>query len=193
MGFTSPIDWKSEMWWRNRPPAERVFHAHIRKHMESLMDKKPAHAEFVQSWTPCSNLIIQGPHGSGKSLMAASTLVATVTTHPISGRWLEADEYISMLKDSFDNDGLLPEMWSSPHLIKYVQGVFDLVVIDALGEERTTEFAIHELGNLIRTRFDREKSTIITTKLSMQDIKMKYGARLATSLSEFTLVSPNGA
>jgi DNA replication protein DnaC len=181
MSFTTPTEWKSEAWWRNRPKDERLFHTHIPKRIRENMD----------GWHHCPhekelpNLFIQGPSGCGKSLVAASTLKHLVTEHGCSGRWLEADDYIEMLKDSFDNEGVLPEMYSSPHIVKYVKGVFDVVVIDGLGEERLTEFASHELGSLIRKRYDKQKATIITSRLSLQDIKNRYGSRLANPLADF--------
>lgn len=178
MNYSTPIEWKSEAWWRNRSKDERLFHLHIPKRIYENMGE----------WDPIQfegNLFIQGPSGSGKSLIAAKTVSTIVDTQQVSGRWIEADDYIEMIKDSFDNDGLLPEMYSSPHLVKYVKGVFDIVVIDGLGEERLTEFASHELGSLIRKRFDKQKTTIITSRLSPQDIKNRYGSRLATPLADF--------
>lgn len=180
MNYTTPTEWKSEAWWRNRPLDERLFHLHIPQRIQDAME----------GWSAVTlkgdgNVFIQGPSGTGKSLVAARTLVKTLTDHQVSGRWVEADDYIDMLKESFDNDGLLPEMYSSPHLIKYIKGVYDVVVIDGLGEERLTEFAAHELGSLIRKRYDKKKSTIITSRLSIQDIKNRYGARLANPLADF--------
>lgn len=185
--YSTPLEWKSEAWWRNRSKQERLFHLHLPKRIKNTMDDWPAYEDFVASWEPESNLLLQGPSGVGKSLRAASTLTSVVREHPVSGRWIEADDYIEMIKDSFDNEGVLPEMYSNPHVVKYVKGVFDIVVIDGLGEERLTEFASHELGSLIRKRFDRSKSTIITSRLSMQDIKNRYGSRLANPLAEFDL------
>lgn len=180
MNYTTPIEWKSEAWWRNRPVDERLFHMHLPQRISDAMDEWKA-----VNLKGDGNLFIQGPSGSGKSLVAAKTLSETISKHQVSGRWIEADDYIEMLKDSFDNDGLLPEMYSSPHVVKYVKGVFDVVVIDGLGEERMTEFASHELGSLIRKRYDKKKSTIITSRLSIQDIKTRYGSRLANPLADF--------
>ena len=179
MNFTTPLEWKSEAWWRNRSTEERLFHLHIPKRIRGVKSKPSLEVE------PDTNLFIQGPSGSGKSLLAANLLTTLIEDHKVSGRWIEADEYVEMIKDSFDNDGVLPEMYSSPHIVKYVKGVFDILVLDGLGEERNTEFASHELGSLIRRRYDRMKVTIITSRLSMQDIKSRYGARLANPLSEF--------
>jgi DNA replication protein DnaC len=181
VNYSTPIEWKSEAWWRNRSKDERLFHMHIPKRIRENMD----------GWHHCPhnkelpNLFIQGPSGCGKSLIAASTLKHLVSDHNCSGRWVEADDYIEMLKDSFDSNGVLPEMYSSPHLIKYIKGVFDVVVIDGLGEERLTEFASHELGSIIRKRYDKQKATIITSRLSIQDIKNRYGSRLANPLADF--------
>lgn len=180
MNYSTPLEWKSEAWWRNRSAEERVFHLHIPKRIRENMD----------SWDGASlrgdgNLFIQGPSGCGKSLIAAKTLTEVVRSNKLSGRWVEADDYIEMIKDSFDNEGVLPEMYSSPHIVKYVKGVFDIVVIDGLGEERLTEFASHELGSLIRKRYDKQRSTIITSRLSVNDIKNRYGTRLANPLADF--------
>jgi len=180
LNFSTPTEWKSENWWRNRSVDERLFHLHIPKRIR----------ENMEDWESVAlkgdgNLFIQGASGSGKSLIAAKTLTTIIQNHKVSGRWVEADDYIEMIKDSFDNDGVLPEMYSSPHVVKYVKGVFDVVVIDGLGEERLTEFASHELGSLIRKRFDKQKSTIITSRLSLQDIKHRYGPRLANPLADF--------
>lgn len=181
MNYPTPIEWKSEAWWRNRPADERLHHAHIPKRI----------MENMEGWHHCPhntelpNLYIQGPSGCGKSLIAASTLKHLITEHSCSGRWVDADDYVQMIKESFNNDGVLPEMYSSPHLVKYIKSVYDVIVIDGLGEEYASEFSRHELGSLIRKRYDKKKATIITSRLSIQDIKNTYGTRLANPLADF--------
>jgi DNA replication protein DnaC len=143
-------------------------------------------APFVENYVPGANLYLTGARG--KSVRAAQLLVEAVSTLQLSGRWLQADTYIEALKDSFSTpDGLLGDEYSTPYLIKNVQGVYDVLVLDGLGDERMTDFAKHEIGNLIRTRYDRMKSTIITSRLSIGDIANRYGDRLADPLSEFMM------
>lgn len=178
--YETPLDWKSELWWRKRSVEERQFHLHLPKRIARDL----LAVDTLATW-PGTSLLIQGPSGSGKSLRAAEYLTQAVTDGEVSGRWVEADDYIEMIKESFNNDGLLPDMYSSPHLIKYIKGSFDVVVLDGLGEERLTDFAVHELGSLIRKRHDRMKCTIITSRLSLGDIKHKYGERLGTVLADF--------
>jgi DNA replication protein DnaC len=182
-----PMEWKSEQWWNHRPLEERLFHLHLPARIKEQL-RDGAIDPYCATWEPGKSLLIAGKSGTGKSFQAADILDGLIRTHPISGRWVEADDYIDMIKDSFDNDGLLPEMYSSPHLVKYIKGVFDVVVLDGLGEERLTEFAAHELGSLIRKRFDRMKSTIITSSLTLVDIKHRYGSRLAAALADFDQV-----
>lgn len=191
MTYYVPLEWKSEAWWRNRPLDERLFHMHLPPRIREDLEAG-AVDPYCTTWESGRSLLIAGTSGSGKSKKAADILDGLVRAHPISGRWVEADDYIDMIKDSFDNDGLLPEMYSSPHLVKYIKGVFDVVVLDGLGEERLTEFAAHELGSLIRKRFDRLKTTIITSSLSLVDIKHRYGTRLAAALADFDMVTTNG-
>lgn len=146
--------------------------------------------ENLGTWVP-TDTILQGDVGYAKSVEALRMVVGAVgdPNMQVSGRWIDADDYIEMLKDSFgSDDGNLPSMYSSPYLVKYVKGTFDVLVLDGLGEERKTEFAQHELGSLIRKRFDRGKVTIITTTLSMSDIVARYGKRLGAVLADFELV-----
>lgn len=147
----------------------------------------PEVASFVENWEPGNCLYIQGPSGSGKSTQAAMALTSLIRDHGASGRWVDPDRYIDMLKDSFDNGGLLPSEYGSPYTVKNIKAVFEVVVLDGLGEERLTEFAAHEIGSLIRTRFDNMRTTIITSRLSIDDIKRRYSERLSTPMAEFDL------
>jgi DNA replication protein DnaC len=192
MNYKTPTDWKSEIWWRKRSADERKFHLHLPKRVATDLLSYPSLTTINPSWDTPPSTLIQGPSGSGKSVRAASMLTSYMDSFELSGRWTEADDYIEMLKDSFDNDGLLPSMYSTPYLVKYIKGGFDILVLDGLGEERLTEFAAHELGSLIRKRHDRMRCTIITSRLSLGDIKNRYGERLGTVLAEFDVESMGG-
>jgi DNA replication protein DnaC len=134
------------------------------------------------------SILIQGKPGTGKSTMAQAVLRALVLDNPLSGRFVTSDRYIEMLKDQFDNDNLLPEMYSSPYLIKYIQGVFDIVVLDGVGQERETEFSIHEIGSLIRRRHEDMRTTIITTTLGVSDFTRRYGDRVKSAVLDMVEV-----
>lgn len=187
-----PIEWKSAAWWRNQQMLDRMGFTKIPKRIAEQAGARntemtPAIESFVKDWEPGACLYIQGPSGSGKSTQAAMALIRLIEHNQASGRWVDPDRYIDMLKDSFDNGGLLPSEYGSPYTVKNIKAVFDIVVLDGLGEERLTEFAAHEIGSLIRTRFDNLRTTIITSRLSIEDIKRRYSERLSTPMVEFDL------
>jgi DNA replication protein DnaC len=188
--FPTPTDWKSENWWRNRSAEERLFHAKIPPRLSKISYDEEHLTTNVLAWLsdyePGSSLYIHGRPGSGKSLLAQEVLRRVISSHPLSGRFVSADRYLEMLKDQFDNDNLLPSMYSSPYLIKYIQGVFDVLVLDGVGQERETEFANHEIGSLIRRRYEDLRTVIVTSTLSTMDFTRRYGDRIKSAVMDMT-------
>jgi DNA replication protein DnaC len=79
-------------------------------------------------------------------------------------------------------------MYSMPYLLRYIQGVFDVVMLDGVGQERETEFSCHEIGSLIRRRYEDSRSMIITTSLSPMDFTRRYGDRVKVAITEMTQI-----
>lgn len=190
-----PTEWKSARWWQNRCLEERLEWANFpprwrtAKYEPSLISDK-AFANISKFVNGESNgLFIHGPSGSGKTPVAVSILRDMLTTQKISGRFVTGERYVEMVKDQFDNDNELPEMYSMPHIVKYLKGVFDIVVLDAVGQERSTEFSQHEIGSLIRRRNEDLRKTIITTHLSPTEFLRRYGDRVATVLEDMTITT----
>lgn len=184
--FDTPQDWKSEIWWRNRTPEERLYHARIPPRVAGSLK---VGAPTIKTMPNDAGLLITGTDTLYSAILAGEYLSLCLAdqTNKQSGRWIAADDYIDMLKDSFDSTGGLPAMYGNPHLIKYIKGVFDVLVIDGLGEERKTDFAAHELGSLLRRRYDNMKTTIVTTRLTMSEIVDRYTDRVAVVLADFNL------
>ena len=67
--------------------------------------------------------------------------------------------------------------------MKYITRGFDVLVLDGLGEEASTDFERKILGSLIKGRYEHGKTTIITTAMTPQDFKL-YGARVAAYVME---------
>lgn len=185
--FQTPTDWKSAAWWRNRPVEERLFHAKIPARFKTVVELTDEICEWVANYEPGNNLFIYGKSGSGKTVMAQAVLRQLISAGA-SGRFISADRYIEMLKDQFDNENSLPEMYSSPYLVKYIQGVFDAVLLDGVGQERETEFSIHEIGSLIRRRYDDMKTVIVTTTLSSMDFNRRYGDRVKSAVMDMAQI-----
>lgn len=58
----------------------------------------------------------------------------------------------------------------------------DLLIMDDLGAEVTNQFTVSSLYNMINTRINRGKSTIINTNLSQGEIRTRYTDRIASRL-----------
>lgn len=190
--FPVPIDWKSEKWWNNRPVDERLSHLRIPKRwVDTSPDLPKAVNSWLKSYQPGNSLYLYGPSGSGKTSIAQALLKSLISKYPLSGRFVSSEKYIEMLKDSFENDGLLPEMYSTPYLLKYIQGTYSVVLLDGVGNERETDFSIHEIGSLLRRRNEDMRSVIITTTMSVVDFTRRYGDRVSGSLNDMTTIRLN--
>jgi DNA replication protein DnaC len=66
----------------------------------------------------------------------------------------------------------------------------DLLIIDDLGTEFSGSMSVSSLFNLINTRLIENKSMIISTNLSFQDMQSKYEDRIVSRmLGEFTILN----
>ena len=58
----------------------------------------------------------------------------------------------------------------------------DLLIIDDLGVEFSTQFSISAIYNIINTRSINKRRTIINTNLSLEEVEEKYGERIFSRL-----------
>jgi DNA replication protein DnaC len=157
-------------------------------HFPRRLKEEMGAGELPPDFEPGINYLLTGGTKRGKSLTAAHWVKGLLESQELSARWVPADDYVEWIKDSFNNDGEMGIEYSNPYLIKYVKAVYDVVVLDGLGEERQTDFARHELGSLIRKRYDDMRTTIITSRLPVRDILDTYGERVSSALDSYDVV-----
>ena len=108
------------------------------------------------------NILIYGNTGVGKTLL--STCIAgelIKTTHSVV--YLTAVEFFERLGEYDDNSPLLE---------------CDLLIVDDLGTELTNSFTNSKLFYCVNERLLRQKSTIISTNLSLSEIRNNYTERI---------------
>lgn len=118
------------------------------------------------------NLLIVGGTGTGKTHITTSIAKVVIS----KGHSVIYDGIANILSD-FEEDkfksGYTPK---EPKSAKYTE--CDLLIIDDLGTEFTSQFTDSCLYNLINSRQNKGLSTIITTNLSAKDIVERYDGRI---------------
>ncbi len=143
-----------------------------RKRMTSILKLC---TEYVNKFDPenAENLLFIGAPGLGKTHLTLAIVSGIVDKGfmPFYGPSENLFALVSSERFSGENKGSYQAMIDS-----------DLLVIDDLGTELSTEFSRSVLYNLINSRLLCKKPTIINTNLSMKEIADRYGERIASRL-----------
>lgn len=117
------------------------------------------------------NLMLQGTMGTGKTHIAASIRNALVEQN-YKVFYISFPEYMDMLKMSFDDS-------DKQHNTKRMISECELLVIDDIGANRLTGFAIDELFKITDARIGA--CTIYTTNMSTKDFEQSIEIKRAFS------------
>lgn len=115
---------------------------------------------YVEYWDDVrkngAGLLLWGGIGSGKTYLAAC----------IANALLEKDKKVLM------TDFVSITNISMYDIQEYVQSLsaYDLLIIDDLGAERKTEYAVQNIFDVVNRRWESGKPLIVTTNLSLEDI-----------------------
>ena len=103
------------------------------------------------------NLLLFGGVGSGKTFSAAAVLNAAI------------DEGYKCLFTSFFHE--LSELSKARDKNEYLQNLksYDFVVFDDFGVERETEYTLEQIYQILNSRYNAGKPSIITTNLGVND------------------------
>ena len=131
--------------------------------------------QFAETFTPDSGSIFMfGPTGLGKthlSLAAANRILQ-------KGYSVIYDSAINILRK------IEKEHFSREHTSDMIDMVIDtdLLILDDLGTEYETQFYNATIYNIINTRLNSGKSTIISTNLDFAGIKRRYDERVVSRI-----------
>jgi DNA replication protein DnaC len=120
------------------------------------------------------NIVLRGNTGSGKTHLAIAMLKMQAL---MDSRFVTVPDLLLKIRSSFNGgleteDEIIREFSSMP-----------VLVLDDLGAEKTSEFAITTLYIILDRRIRDCRKTIITTNLSKEEIENTFGARIASRLS----------
>lgn len=124
------------------------------------------------------NLLLFGNVGVGKSFLSCC-IAKELLDKGYSVLYFSSENLFHILKENdFGKD-------SKENLYTSLEDIYncDLVVIDDLGTELTNSYISAKLFSLINERILRNKSTIISTNLSLKDLRELYSERIFSRLS----------
>jgi DNA replication protein DnaC len=105
-------------------------------------------------------LLLYGPNGVGKTHLAIGILKACVHTKGARGFFFETRELLRLVRDTYNRAVEETEMEVLKPLLHA-----DLLVLDDLGAERTSEWVQETLGLVVNTRYNARRPTIFTSNL----------------------------
>lgn len=134
------------------------------------------------------NILFYGNVGVGKSFLS-SCIAKELLDKGHSVLYFSSSHLFEKLADStFGRD-------SQENLYTSKEDIYncDLVVVDDLGTEITNSFVLSSLFSLITERLLRNKSTIISTNLNLQDLSDLYSERIVSRIiSNYKLLKMSG-
>lgn len=126
------------------------------------------------------SIVMAGKTGCGKTHLAVAMMQECQLRHQI---FVPVPELLLRIRTSFDGKSKDTEAG-----IINEYAVADLLVMDDLGAEKTTEYSITTLYLILDRRNRAEKKTIVTTNLTLEEIEKSMGSRIASRLAEMKVI-----
>jgi DNA replication protein DnaC len=106
-------------------------------------------------------LLMYGPNGVGKTHLAVGILKAVIREKGARGYFFETRDLLREVRNTYNNSVDATES-------DVLRPVFeaDLLVLDDLGAEKTSEWVQETLGLVVNTRYNAKRPTIFTSNLT---------------------------
>ena len=166
-------------------PAE--YDANLGASPRELMKKIYERAvRYVQTFGPgAKSLLFMGATGLGKTFLSAC-IARAVADRGFSVCYVSAEAMFS----DFEQQKFRPRDGEDPTR-KYLG--CDLLILDDLGTEMTTQFTIAALYQVVNSRLMEGRATIVSTNLPVADLDRRYSAQIASRLlGAYTLCKFSG-
>ena len=149
--------------------------------LENFRDSKNKSLSFVKNFnSDYQNLLFYGTVGTGKSLLS-SCIAKELIKEGHSVVYFSTIALMDELaRNAFDKNDR-----NSRDCVSSDNPIFDseLLIIDDLGTELTNSFTISSLFNLINERALKKRSVIISTNLSLEELRDRYTDRIFSRLT----------
>lgn len=152
----------------------------------SPLEGKRAGLETARAWDGRRPVVITGLQGRGKTRLGVGMLLQAIT-RGADARFYYVPDLLDDLKARFGDD-----------LEEQSQALFDriantpVLMLDDLGKEGGTPWAVERVSTLLDRRYRREMATIITTNLDHLELARRYSNSTADRLFEAEWIELGG-
>lgn len=157
-----------------------TFHAKAARQKEVLQGARGFEKTFIGNHhdNPGKGLLLTGKEGTGKTHIAVAIL-KDVIAKGYTGLYWNVPELFLELRRRMNDNGEENEAELFDHSSRV-----DLLVLDDLGAERTSEYVLDRLYVLINGRYQNDRATIITTNRSIAELRQQIGPRITSRICE---------
>ena len=147
-----------------------------------------AHAERLAGTFPVSDrgLFLLGPPGVGKTHLAVAVLRQVIRTKGARGLFYDTRDLLKVIRSTYDPANRVEER----DVLRPVMDA-ELLVLDDLGAERTTDWVDETLNLIVNTRYSEKRLTIFTSNYDLipdetdpRSLLCRVGARMLSRLHE---------
>jgi len=174
----------------------RILRAHEKRHDTSLVLHTDAGQAPLYLPTVVHSLGVDllalggnklyGPHGVGKTHLAVGILKEAIRSKGARGYFFETRDLLRLVRDTYNRSVDETEMSVLAPVLNA-----DLLVLDDLGAEKSSEWVQETLGLVVNTRYNAKRATIFTSNLDddlpntdLRSFIYQLGARTRSRLKE---------
>ncbi len=155
-------------------PAQKAFSPY--DNVKNILDKTHEIIKDFESNKGCANILIYGETGLGKTFLT-NCIAKELLDGGHSVFYLSANELFEDILAGYK----MNNNKSYSDLYNYIYNC-ELLIIDDLGTELTNNFVLSELFEIINKREITDKSTLVSTNLSIKQLRDRYSERIMSRI-----------
>ena len=131
-------------------------------------------------------LFLLGQPGVGKTHLAVAVLKGIVTQHRVHGLFYDLSQLLRLIRSTYN-----PAVRTSESEVLRPVMDADLLVLDDLGREKTSEWVEETLNLIVNTRYNERRLTLFTSNYDISNdltdpdsLQVRVGARMYSRLHE---------